>query len=177
MLTWEPRYFSYTDHAQKVCWFNRVQKSIEIPKQSLLSWNRNNSEALAPMLVDLPPMLAKYEFSDHTEKNIQKSQPIKNFTLNNFALHDRFPVPKGLEGIGYMGLKFCHLRHIVMQQGKSSVWQPQITRTIKNNESITETKIIHSKISDRIIVLIFFSYDSQTPLSKNVNVLVSMFRT
>ena len=46
---------------------------------------------LAPILVD--PMVEKYGFLDSGEKKFHDAHPIRNYTLNNSALCDRFHVP------------------------------------------------------------------------------------
>jgi len=91
-------------------------------------------------------MVAKYGFSNHTEKNVERPSYLKKM-FNNFAIHDQFHIPNGLKKTNEkkdpndMGPKFLHLRYIMLQYGKSSIWHTHISQTIRNMKSIMEDKI------------------------------------
>ena len=85
-------------------------------------------------------------------KTIQNAYPIRNFTLNNFAIHNRFNVPDVYCLERYEGTKptICT---ISSRYTANSTSDPYISQTIADMEPIMEGKIIQNEIIDGIGVL------------------------
>ena len=103
-------------------------------------------------------MVVNYEFSDHAKKKVQNTYHIFETSLWIILLSLIDSI--FLMAWRYMGLKLLNLWYIVME---SSFWHPHTSRTIRNIESITKSKIIQSVILYGISILKLFSAWSENP--------------
>ena len=107
----------------------------EIPSRKLWKVVR------VPPFLCISPHGGKIWIFKSYRRKIQSANPIRNLTLNNFDLHNRFNIPDGLKDMGVPNRDCITINH------KPNNFRAVYLSTIGDMELITERKIIQNKNS------------------------------